>query len=29
MRQVEDAATRHANDLGAQVSDAYWSFLED
>jgi uncharacterized protein len=28
MRQVEDAATRIANDLGAQVADAWWEFLE-
>jgi uncharacterized protein len=29
MRQVEDAATRIANDLGAQIGDAWWEFLED
>jgi uncharacterized protein YlxP (DUF503 family) len=29
MRQVEDAATRIANDLGATISDAWWHFLED
>lgn len=28
MRQVEDAVTRIANDLGAQVADAWWEFLE-
>lgn len=28
MRQVEDAATRIANDLGAQVADVWWEFLE-
>jgi uncharacterized protein len=29
MRQVEDAATRIANDLGATISDCWWIFLED
>jgi len=29
MRQVEDAAVRIANDLGAQVSDSWCSFLEE
>src|SRR5580704_3880619 len=29
MRQVEDAATRISNDLGAQFGDAWWEFLED
>lgn len=29
MRQVEDAATRIANDLGATVADAWWEFVED
>jgi uncharacterized protein YlxP (DUF503 family) len=29
MRQVEDAATRIANDLGATIADAYWQFLEE
>jgi uncharacterized protein YlxP (DUF503 family) len=29
MQQVEDAAVRISNDLGAQVSDAWWEFLED
>ncbi len=28
MRQVEDAATRIANDLGAQIADAWWQFLD-
>jgi uncharacterized protein YlxP (DUF503 family) len=28
MRQVEDSATRLANDLGAQVADCWWQFLE-
>jgi uncharacterized protein len=28
MRQIESAATRIANDLGAQISDAWWEFLE-
>ena len=29
MRQVEDAAVRIANDLGAQVADSYCLFLEE
>jgi uncharacterized protein YlxP (DUF503 family) len=29
MQQVEDAAVRIANDLGAQVTDAWWEFLEN
>ncbi len=29
MRQVEDAATRIANDLGATVADSWWEFLEE
>jgi len=29
MRQVEDAAVRITNDLGAQVKDAWWQYLED
>ena len=29
MRQVEDAATRISNDLGATVADAWWEFLEE
>ena len=29
MRQVEDAAVRIANDLGAQVADSWCSFLEE
>ncbi len=29
MRQVEDAAVRIANDLGAQVSDSWCTFVED
>jgi hypothetical protein len=28
MRQVEDSATRLANDLGAQVADCWWQLLE-
>ncbi|HEY0759516.1 MAG TPA: DUF503 domain-containing protein [Acidisarcina sp.] len=28
MRQVEDAALRTANDLGATVGDCWWEFLE-
>src|SRR5271170_5577762 len=28
MRQVEDAANRIANDLGAQAVDIWWEFLE-
>ncbi len=29
MQQVEDAAVRITNDLGAQVTDAWWEFLEN
>jgi hypothetical protein len=29
MRQVEDAATRIANDLGATIADAWWRFLDE
>ena len=29
MKQVEDAATRITNDLGAQLTDAWWQYLED
>lgn len=29
MKQVEDAAVRILNDLGAQVRDAWWEYLED
>src|SRR5271163_2078180 len=29
MRQVEDAATRVANDLGATISDSWWQFLDE
>ena len=29
MRQVEDAATRIANDLGATISDSWWQFVDD
>ncbi|HYK37049.1 DUF503 domain-containing protein [Alloacidobacterium sp.] len=29
MKQVEDAAVRITNDLGAQVADAWWEFLEE
>ncbi len=28
MAQVERAATRISNDLGAQIADAWWEFLE-
>jgi uncharacterized protein len=28
MRQVEDAATRIANDLGATIADCWWDFLD-
>ena len=28
MRQVEDAAMRITNDLGAQVTDVWWDFLD-
>jgi uncharacterized protein len=29
MRQVEDAATRIANDLGATIADVWWQFVEE
>ncbi|WP_158748542.1 DUF503 domain-containing protein [Acidobacterium sp. S8] len=29
MKQVEDAAVRISNDLGAQVSDSWWGYLEE
>ena len=29
MRQVEDAATRFANDLGATIADCWWHFIEE
>jgi len=29
MRQVEQAANRIVNDLGAQISDAWWQFIEE
>jgi uncharacterized protein len=29
MRQVEDAATRIANDLGATIADSWWQFIEE
>jgi uncharacterized protein YlxP (DUF503 family) len=29
MKQVEDAAVRITNDLGAQVADAWWQYLEE
>jgi uncharacterized protein len=29
MQQVENAAVRIANDLGAEVADSWWTFLED
>ena len=29
MKQVEDAAVRISNDLGAQVSDSWWEYLEE
>jgi hypothetical protein len=29
MRQVEAAANRIVNDLGAQISDAWWQFVEE
>jgi len=29
MKQVEDAAVRISNDLGAQVSEAWWEYLEE
>ena len=28
MKQVEDATVRITNDLGAQVADAWWDYLE-
>jgi uncharacterized protein len=28
MKQVEDAAVRITNDLGAQVADAWWDYLD-
>ncbi len=28
MKQVEDAAVRIANDLGAQVADAWWEYTD-
>ncbi|HVW78001.1 MAG TPA: DUF503 domain-containing protein [Alloacidobacterium sp.] len=28
MKQVEDAAVRITNDLGAEITDAWWEFLE-
>jgi uncharacterized protein len=29
MQQIENAAVRIANDLGAEVADSWWTFLED
>jgi uncharacterized protein len=29
MRQVEDAATRIANDLGGTIADCWWRFVEE
>jgi uncharacterized protein len=29
MRQVEDTATRIANDLGASIADCWWDFLDN
>src|ERR1700677_4733184 len=29
MQQVEDAATRMANDLGAQIIDSWYNFVEE
>ena len=29
MRQVENAAVRIANDLGATVADSWWQFLDE
>ncbi len=29
MQQIENAATRIVNDLGAQIADIWWQFLED
>lgn len=28
MKQVEDAAVRITNDLGAEIADSWWEFLE-
>jgi uncharacterized protein YlxP (DUF503 family) len=28
MKQVENAVTRICNDLGAEITDAWWEFLE-
>src|SRR6201989_1586733 len=28
MKQIEDAAVRITNDLGAQIADAWWEYLE-
>jgi uncharacterized protein len=29
MQQVENAATRITNDLGAQIGDSYWQFVDE
>jgi uncharacterized protein YlxP (DUF503 family) len=29
MQQVENAVTRICNDLGAEIADAWWEFLEE
>lgn len=29
MQQVEDAAVRITNELGAEVSDSYWQFVDE
>lgn len=29
MSKIEDAAHRHANDRGAEISDAYWDFCDE
>jgi uncharacterized protein YlxP (DUF503 family) len=29
MQQVEQAATRIVNDLGAQIADVWWEFVEE
>jgi hypothetical protein len=29
MKKVEDAAVRISNDLGAQVADCWWEYVED
>lgn len=29
MQQIEQAATRIVNDLGAQIADAWWQFVEE